>query len=222
MSDDLATATPLIWANSGAAAGRPTLVRLTPDSLTLAAVPGADLEHVIAALEDGGDVAGQVIPLTSLGGAVGDQDGAVLTINFRTGPSREESRAIAFVDQAKRDEFVVALAEVLGPGWRHDRKPLTRWTAGFWTLGPTAVAALITWGLHAEAALIAQGKPPVNWGRGGKLRLLATAAHWVEQQLGPNGVLIAGGILVGVGLLLFALVMASPPMNVVVEPADPS
>jgi hypothetical protein len=35
-------------------------------------------------------------------------------------------------------------------------------------------------------------------------------------------VLIAGGILVGVGLLLFALVMAAPPVNIEVEPADRS
>ena len=61
-----APATLLLWANSKAAADRPTLVRLTPDSLTLAAVPGADLEHVIADLEDGEDVAGQVIPLIFL------------------------------------------------------------------------------------------------------------------------------------------------------------
>ena len=118
MSDDLATATPLFWANSGAAKDRPTLVRLTPDSLTLAAVPGADLEHVIAELKDGGDVAGQVIPLSSLSGARGDEDGAELTVTFRTGPSSKESKAIAFVDKAQRDEFVAALVEALGPGWR--------------------------------------------------------------------------------------------------------
>jgi hypothetical protein len=222
MSDDLTTATPLLWANSRAAEDRPTLVRLTPDSLTLAAVPGADLEHVIADLENGGDVAGQVIPLASLSGARGDEDSAALTVTFQTGRSKKESKAIAFADRAQRDEFVVALVEILGPDWRQYRKPLTRWTAGFWTLGPTAVTALITWGLHAEAVLIAQGGPPVNWGRQGKLRLLATAAHWVEQQLGPTGVLIAGGVLVGVGLLLFALVMAAPPMTIVVEPADQS
>jgi hypothetical protein len=76
--------------------------------------------------------------------------------------------------------------------------------------------------MHAEAALIAQGKPPVNWGRDGRLKLLATAAHWVEQQLGPTGVLIAAGVLVGVGLLLFAVVMTAPPVNFVVAPADQS
>jgi hypothetical protein len=87
---------------------------------------------------------------------------------------------------------------------------------------PTAVVALLTWGLHAEAALIAQGKAPINWGKNGKLRLLATAAHRTEQQLGPTGALIAGGILVGVGLRLFALDIAAPPVNILVEPADRS
>ena len=115
---------------------------------------------------------------------------------------------------------MVALVGALGPGWRSRQEPVTRWKAGFWTLGPTAVVALITWGLHAEAARIAGGNPPVNWGRNGKLKVLATVAHWVEQQLGPTGVLIAGGVLVGVGLLLFAFVMATPPRNIVVEPAD--
>ena len=177
---------------------------------------------MIAALKDGGDVAGHVIPLSSLSGASGDEDSVQLTVSFRTGPSREEFKAIAFVDKAKRDEFVVALVEVLGPGWQHCRKSVSRWKAGFWTLMPTAVAPLITWGLHAEAALIAQGKPPVNWGWNGKLQLLATAAHRVEQQLGPTGVLISGGVLVDFGLLLFALVMAVPPVNIVVEPADQS
>src|SRR5215475_3292603 len=43
MSDDLATVTPLIWANPGAAKDRPNLIRLTPDSLTLATVASTDL-----------------------------------------------------------------------------------------------------------------------------------------------------------------------------------
>jgi hypothetical protein len=222
MPDDLATSTPRIWTNPGTAKDRPNLVRLTPYDLTLAAVPGADLEHMVADLEDGGDVAGQVIPLSSLVGAGGDEDSAQLTVTFRTGLSKQESRAITFVEKAERDEFVTALVDALGPGWWRRRTPMSRCTAGFWTLGPTAVVALITWGLHAEAALIAQGNPPVNWGKNGKLKLLASIAHWVEQQLGPTGVLIAGGTLVVVGLLLFALVLAEPPMNIVVEPAGQS
>src|SRR5262249_48730749 len=96
MSHDLATGTPLIRASPGAAKDRPNLIRLTPDSLTLATVASTDLEHVIAALKEGGDVAGQVIPLSSLSGASGDEDSTQLTVAFRTGPSREESQAIAF------------------------------------------------------------------------------------------------------------------------------
>src|SRR5262249_28367007 len=57
MSDDLATVTPLIWANPGSAKDRPNLIRLTPHSLTLATVASPDLEHVIAALTEGGGVA---------------------------------------------------------------------------------------------------------------------------------------------------------------------
>jgi hypothetical protein len=143
MSEDLATVAPPIWADPDAAKDRPTLVRLTPDYLTLAAVPSADLECVIAAVKEGGEVAGEVIALASLSGARGDDDRAQLTVTFRTGPSREESKAIAFVDKAKRDEFVAALVDALGPGWRHRREPVSRWKAGFWTLMPTAVVALL-------------------------------------------------------------------------------
>src|SRR5262245_10012445 len=130
MSEDIR---PLIWADPGAAEARPSLVRLTPDAVTLAAVPRADLEGVVAALKDGGDVAGQVSPLASLSGASGDVESAQLTVTFRTGPSKEESKAISFVDKAKREEFVAALVEVLGPGWQQRRRPVSRWKAGFWT-----------------------------------------------------------------------------------------
>src|SRR4051794_4561494 len=102
MSTDLAPATPLIWANPGAAKDRPTLVRLTLDSLTLATVPSADLEQVSAALRNGGDLPGKVIPLASVTGAEGDEDGAELKVTYRTGPTSKESEAIDFADQAKR------------------------------------------------------------------------------------------------------------------------
>lgn len=222
MSNDLATTPTFVWINPGAGSDKPTLVRLASDTLTLAVIPPADLEHAIEALKEGGDVVGHVIPLSSLVGAKGEQDGAALTITFRVGPSKEESRPLAFADRGKRDEFAAALADALGPGWQHGRRPMSRWKAGFWTLAPTAVVALATWGLHAEAARIAAGNPAINWGKNGKLELLAIVAHWVERQLGPTGVLIAGGALVAAGLLIFALVMASPPINIVVERANQS
>jgi hypothetical protein len=222
MTDDLALDEPTIWTNPDAEKDQPTLVRLTPAALVLATIPPDDLEHVIAELTEGGDVPGQVIPFSSLSRVGGDEDSRELTVTFWIGPSKTESRPIAFADKAQRDEFLDTLVGALGPDWRRLQKPMSRGKAGFWTLGPTLLVALATWGLHAEAARIAQGNPPVNWGPKGKLKLLATVAHWVEQQLGPTGVLIVGGILVGVGLILFALVMASPPMTLVVEPVEPS
>jgi hypothetical protein len=222
VSEDLTSTGLLIWTNPAAEKNQPTLVRLTPDDLTLAVVPAADLEPVIADLEDGGDVAGQVIPLDAVTGAEGDEDSASLKIRYRTGPSHQESKSVRFADKARRDEFTAALRAALGPGWHHRRKPVSRGLAAFWTLLPTALVALVTWGLHLEAARMARGNPPINWGPKGKLKLLALAAHWVEQQLGPTGVLIAGGVLVAAGLVLFAIVMSTPPMTVVIEPADPS
>ncbi len=219
---DLPQLTPRIWTKADASKGQPSLVRLTASTLSLAEVPRADLEEVIDDLESGGDVAGLVIPIASVVGARGDEDGGRLTVRFQIGRSKVDSREIVFVDKAERDEFVESLVEALGPGWATHRKPVSRWTAGFWTLGPTVIAALITWGLHAEASLIARGRPPLPWGKNGKLKLLATAAHWIERQLGPTGILIAGGVLVAVGLVLFMFVMAVPPTTVVVEPLDPS
>lgn len=226
MSEDLApaaqmTSPQLIWSDPGAKKDLPTLVRLTPDTLTLANVPSADLADVIDALRNGGEVPGQVIPLASLSKAEGDEDSTTLTVTFRNGPSAKESKTIGFVDKAQREEFLTALVAALGPAWQRGQKRMSPWQAGFWTLLPTAVVALITWGMHAEAAQIAQGLPPVNWGKG-RLRPVAMAVHWIERQLGPTGVLIAGAILVSLGLLLFALLIVSPPMSLVVEPAEPS
>lgn len=217
MADELSTDTPFIWVNPGAQSDRPTLIRLTPESLTLSNVPGADLEGVAEELRDGGEVAGHVIPLASIDGVKGEADGKELTVAFRTGASAQQSRVVAFADKAQRDEFAETLAGHLGPGWRHGRRPVSRLVVGSWTLAGTALVALLTWGLHAEASLIAAGKEPFQWGKG-KLKLPALVVHWVEGQLGPSGVLIAGGILIGIGLLLFAILMASPPVNVVVEP----
>jgi hypothetical protein len=216
MSDEVRAPAPLIWTNPRAAKDRPTLVRLTPETLTLAKIPSAELDHVVETVKRGGDLPGEVIPLSTVEGVVGSEDSAELSVTFKLGKSGKEKRPIAFADKAKRNEFVAALTGALGPPWRQARKRVSRWTAGFWTLGPTAAVALATWFMSVEAAQIAQGKPPGNWGRG-KLRLPALIAHWLEAQLGPTGILIAGGVLVGVGLVIFALVMASPPMNVVIE-----
>jgi hypothetical protein len=50
----------------------------------------------------------------------------------------------------------------------------------------------------------------------------AAVAHWAESQFGATGILIGGGIIICVGLLLFALTMAAPPTNIVIEPAQES
>jgi hypothetical protein len=220
MSESLAATTSLYWTNPAAEEEQPTLVRLTPTALTLAVVPAADLDNVVAALQGGEEeLAGQVIPLSSVAGAEGADEEAELTVSYRTGPSKTESATIPFADAAKREEFLVALLGGLGPAWQRRQKPVSRWKAGFWVLLPTVVLALVTWGLHVEAARIAEGKQPANWGRQRKLKFLAEIAHWVERQIGPTGVLIAGATLVGLGILIFLWVMASPPLRVVVEPA---
>jgi len=218
MGDDVRAAS-LVWTNAAAGEKQPTLVRLTPAALTLATIPAADLDRAVTALNDGEELAGQVVPLSAVVAAEGDDGEAGLTVRFRAGSSKVEEVTVPFADAAAREEMLVALAGALGPGWERRRRPVSRWKAALWVLLPTAVVALVTWGMHAEATMIAEGKPPFNWGRGGKLGLLAVAAHWVEEQLGPTGVLIAGGALVGVGLLLLVLILLDPPMRVVVGPA---
>jgi hypothetical protein len=218
MLDEPATAS-LVWTNPAAAEGQPTLVRLTPAALTLAVVPAADLDKVTAELAAGGDVPGQLIPISSLLGAAGDDDSAELTVNYRTGPSATASAEIAFADKEKREEFLVAVAGALGPAWERRQKSVSRWKAGAWLGIPTVLVALLVWLMYHEATLIDAGKPPLNWGKG-RLRLPAAVAHWVERKAGPTGVLVGGGILVGGGVLLFLCVMASPPLRVVLEPAE--
>jgi len=222
MTGNLPQWTPQIWNKADASKGQPSLIRLTPTSLTLAQVPRADLEAVTEEIGLGEDVAGFVIPVASIVGARGDEVGSRLTVRFQVGRSKVEAREIVFIDRAERDEFVDALVETLGPRWETHSRPVSRGKAGFWTLGPTAIAALITWGLHAEARLIARGNPPLPWGKNGKLRLLAIAAHWIEMQLGPTGILIAGGLLVAVGLVLFLCVMTDLPKTISVQTLDPS
>jgi hypothetical protein len=212
-------ATTLVWTNPGAPADQPSLVRLTAAGLTLAVVPGPDLDKVAADLGRGGEVAGQVIPLPAVTGAEGDEDEAALTVNYRTGPSQALSATVPFADKEQREQFLTALAAALGPGWARKTRPVSRAKLGFWTLLITAAVALATWGLYVEAERIAEGKPPVNWGKG-RLRLVATVAHWAEARLGPTGVLIAGGSLVALGLVVFACLMGSPPRRVVLEPAE--
>lgn len=214
-AEGAARAAALQWTNKRAG-DKPTLARLTGESLTLAKVPPADLEPVAAAIERGETAPGEVIPLSTIVGASGMDNDAELTVAFKVGASQEEKRPLKFVDRAHRDSFVEALAGVLGPPFAVARRPVSRWVAGAYTLGPTIAVGVAFYLMSLEAQRIAAGQPPANWGRG-KLRLLALIAHWLEDALGPTGLLISGAVLVVIGLGIFAMLMASPPMKVFVE-----
>lgn len=215
--NDATSHASLLWTNKRAGA-KPTLMRLTAHSLTLAKIPPADLEPISEAIERGEAAPGEVLPLSTIVGASELEDGAELTIRFKSGLSKEEKRELKFADRKQRDAFVAALAGALGPPFVVARRRVSRWVAGAWTLGPTIAVGIAFYLMSVEARQIAAGQPPGNWGRG-KLRLVALIAHWLEGALGPTGVLIAGAVLVVIGLAIFALVMASPPMKVVVEKA---
>jgi hypothetical protein len=208
------------WANPGTEEEKPTLVRLTPAAVTLAVVPKADLDNVITALGRGEEVAGQLIPLGSLIDAQAGEDSPEVTLNFRPSPSKKAKASIPFADQANRDEFMEALVGALGPPWQRRSKPESRWGLGFWMWALIAVLGLTTWGIYTETAMIEAGREPVNWGKVKKLRLVADVAHWAEPKLGTKGVLALGGSLISLAVLAFIALMASPPMNVVVEKAS--
>jgi hypothetical protein len=56
MSENEFTNPALIWTHPESEEGKPSLVRLTPDAVTLAVIPKEDLEKTIAALEKGSEV----------------------------------------------------------------------------------------------------------------------------------------------------------------------
>jgi hypothetical protein len=207
-----------VWTNPDVEEGKPSLIRLTSEGLLTAAIPKADLNHQVAALSDGARVAGQVIPLTTLARLEGDEGGAELSIAYRTGASKTESVALTLADSTKREELMRALVERLGAGWQRHRKQKSRWSGGFWIILGLAFVAFITWVMYSEAEQIAAGRNPKLVGRTSKAKLASGIMHWIEGMIGPTGVLIIGGILMGLLVLGFVVYMSSPPVRIVIEP----
>jgi hypothetical protein len=79
--------------------------------------------------------------------------------------------------------------------------------------------ALLTWVMYSEAEQIAAGRNLKPVGRTGKVKVASGIMHWIEGLIGPTGVLIVGGILMGLLVLVFLAYMMSPPVRIVIEPA---
>jgi hypothetical protein len=197
----------LVWSNPKATKGTPSVVRLSPQALSLAMPPKVDVAQFGAAAADGENVPREVIPLTALVRLEGDADGAELTVRFYSEQRELDSLTVPFSDPGAREGFLEALREQLGSGWRRGRQKRRQGSDGLWLLGGIAFVALITWLMYSEAGEIAAGRKPQVKGGGGRIRLLRWIAQGIEQAIGQTGVLIVGGILIailiGMGVLWF-------------------
>jgi hypothetical protein len=208
----------LVWTNPDAEEEKPTLVRLTADALTLAVVPRGDLATVVAGLGDGGTVAGKVIPLAAVTKVEADENGATLTVTYKTGGSKTKSEEIPLADGAAQEGLLGALADQLGPSWRRHRRTTSRWIVGGLFLVALACVAGGTWFFYTEAAEIAAGRQLDPRGVNAKQKAVSAISHWAEGLLGPTGVLIVGGVLLTICLLVFVAVMLYPWSRAVLEP----
>jgi hypothetical protein len=207
----------LVLTNAEAEEGEVSLVRLTPEWLTLAPVPKEALATTARDLADGGTVSGQIISLASLVKLEGGEDEADLSITFRE-DGETTTATVQFASPGAREGFLGALLEKAGPGWNRRERKVRRWLAALWMLIITAAVLCATWFLHYEASQLAAGRKPLLPERGsGRLRLIAVTTHWVESVIGPTGVLIVGGIALAVCAFLWLSALAYPPAHVVWE-----
>jgi len=208
----------LVLTNAEAEDGEPSLVRLTPEWLTLAPVPKEDLSSTVRALADGGTVSGQIIPLASLVRLEGGEDEADLTITARE-DGQTTTATVQFATPGAREGFLGVLLEQAGPGWNRRNRKVRRWSTALWMFALTAAVVGGTWFFYSEATRIAAGKEPLIPEKRGssKVRLIGIIAHWVEREIGPTGVLIAGGIALAVCAFLWFGALAYPPAHIVFE-----
>jgi hypothetical protein len=199
-----------IWTYAEAEDQKPSLVRLTADHLCLAVVPKGDLEKTAAALEAGGDVVSQNIPLAKITGIEGDVEWAdsvvSLTVTYKVGETKTEEATFQLNNQKEWDELSGSLLGRFGPGWERTEAKHAAWRSALFPLGAAVVFALITWWMHYEASRIAAGEHLEAHGSG-RNRLVVTVMHWVESWIGPTGVLLLGAVLVlaCLGWLWYAL-----------------
>lgn len=209
----------LVWTNGEAGDGETTLVRLTPEWLTLAPVPTADLAATARAAAEGGTVSGQILALSSLVRVEGAEDESDLIITANE-LGKTTKTTVHFATPGARAGFLGAFLEQAGIGWsRRGARSTHRLGAMLVWLFVTALVGGATWLFYSEACLIAAGeKPLLSEERGsGRKRLFAVVTHWVEGLLGPIGVLIVGGIALAFCAFVWVGIIAYPSAHVVYE-----
>ena len=207
-----------VWTNPDSEKGKPSLVRLTPETMCLVVVPAEDLEKTVAVLESGGSVLMQNIPLAAIAQLQGDEGDNDLIVTFKQGEVHTDSVTITLADTAKRDELLDALVCHLGTGWVRERQPMSRLTASMWPIGVAAFFCLMTYFMYDEAQQIAKGQQLHPFGRKLPTILFSVVAHWVEGLIGSTGVLIIGGLAVAGCLLWLVSRVTHPPVRITMKP----
>jgi hypothetical protein len=207
-----------IWTYPESEEGEPSLVRLTPDMLSLAVIPKQDLEKTAAALEKGDTVAARDIPVTLITQLQAETGGNELIVTYKQSESKADSVTITLADETKRNELLGVLTDYLGTDWQREERRASRLSQGLWPLGATAAVALLTWVMHGEALRIAAGEHLKTPNGSAKRRLVSYVMHWVEGLIGPTGILVLGGLLGAVCLGWFVLAVTRPPLQITIRP----
>jgi hypothetical protein len=204
----------------------PTLVRLTADHLCLAAVPVADLDKTVAALEAGGDVVSQSIPLAKITGIEGTAGGWIaygvnLTVTYKVSETQTETATFQLNNKKEWDELGGSLLGRFGPGWELKAAKHPAWRSALFPLGAAVWFALITWWMHYEASRIAAGEHLEAHGSG-RHKVVETVMLWVEGWIGPLGVLLVGAVIVLVCLGWLWYALANPGTHVALRSKEVS
>jgi hypothetical protein len=207
-----------VWTNPETPEGKPCLYRLTPEALELVVAPKGELESAALIREPQREYAAQKIPLAIILQLEGEEGGDDLTVTYKLAEDKKLSVTINLVDGAQRDEFLDALMARLGPFWIRETRSVGRWKGILWPLGIAGLIGFFTWIMYQEAQRMAAGEQ-LKVGRG-RQKIIREVMHWVEGELGPDGVLIAGVVFGTLAILWFLIALVKPPMRVVVKPRD--
>ncbi len=214
-----------IWTNLDAEEENPTLIRLTVDTLFLAVIAREDMDKTIDILNRGGSpawptssaCAGAIIPLSDISKMKGEAEDSNLEVTYHQGQSKQETKTISLVDASQRDELLAGLTAALGPSWSEKRRQKNRLLAVLLPLGCLVAFAVAGWLVYLDAQWIAAGGHPKQVGNSGRVRLFGAITHWVAGLLGPTGVLVVAGLLVGSCLIWLAATLIKPPIIITVE-----
>jgi hypothetical protein len=198
----------LLLINAKAEEGQISLVRLSPELLTLAAVPKAERATISEKLSLGGTVSGTgtIIPLASISKLEGWEGGVGLTISSKEN-GKTISANVEFSTSRAREGLLAAVLEQASADWTPRIRKVWRWSAVLAMIAITAIVTVITSYLHFFATQAAAGKLIL------KSRFIKDAFLMV----GPTGVSIVGGIALTVCAIGLFVALTAPPAKISYE-----